>query len=133
MVFFDWSSDELTPTADKTISRFLSDNTASSLKEIYISGFTDSSGLAADNVTLSFKRAQAVAKQLISHGIPKDKIEVFAYGDAHMLVPTLANVRMPQNRRVEIMAYPVGTPVPAEPYAVGPTKVIRLKNGILID
>jgi outer membrane protein OmpA-like peptidoglycan-associated protein len=132
LIFFDWNSAQLTPKADKTIARFLSDSKTFDFKEIYVSGHTDSSGADPYNLKLSFKRAQAVANQLIAGGIPKDNIKVFAYGEAHMLVPTLPNTRTPQNRRVEIFGYPPATTIPAQPYHTGPIKVIRLKNGIMI-
>jgi hypothetical protein len=132
-IFFDWNSDELTSKATTIISRFLYDNKATPFKEIYISGHTDSSGPDPYNMRLSFERAQAVANRLIAGGVSKNKVKLFGYGDAHMLVPTLSNIRAPQNRRVEIFAYPVGTPIPGQPYQTGPLKIIRFKNGIMVE
>ncbi len=68
-----------------------------------VSGYTDTSGTAAYNQGLSERRAQAVAGQLVTDGVPAAAIGIHAYGETHLLVPTGPGVREPQNRRVEIV------------------------------
>ena len=55
------------------------------------------------NMGLSMRRAQAVAAQLVTDGVSQSEIEIHAYGETHLLVPTGPGVREPQNRRVEIV------------------------------
>ena len=52
---------------------------------------------------LSRQRADNVAAELVKDGVPKNVIMIQAFGDTHLLVPTAAGVREPQNRRVEII------------------------------
>ncbi|GLR66385.1 hypothetical protein GCM10010909_10650 [Acidocella aquatica] len=68
-----------------------------------VSGYTDTSGAADYNQSLSQRRAQAVASELVNDGVPQNEIEIHAYGATHLLVATGSGVREPQNRRVEIV------------------------------
>jgi OOP family OmpA-OmpF porin len=52
---------------------------------------------------LSERRARVVAAELVRDGVPQNAIDMHAYGDTHLLVPTGPGVREPQNRRVEIV------------------------------
>jgi outer membrane protein OmpA-like peptidoglycan-associated protein len=44
-----------------------------------------------------------VAAELVRDGVPQSAINIQGLGDTHLLVPTAAGVREPQNRRVEII------------------------------
>jgi outer membrane protein OmpA-like peptidoglycan-associated protein len=70
---------------------------------IEVSGYADLTGTHAYNVALSQRRADSVAAELVSDGVPKDEIVTQAFGDTNPLVPTAEGVREPQNRRVEIV------------------------------
>jgi OmpA-OmpF porin, OOP family len=52
---------------------------------------------------LSLRRAHAVAGELVRDGVPAGAISIRGFGQTHLLVPTGAGVREPQNRRVEII------------------------------
>ena len=103
LVFFDWNAANLTPRATQIISQAASDSHTQATTTINVSGYTDTSGTPVYNQGLSERRAQAVAAQLVTDGVPQTEIEIHAYGDTHLLVPTGPNVREPQNRRVEIV------------------------------
>jgi outer membrane protein OmpA-like peptidoglycan-associated protein len=103
LVFFDWDKSDLTSRATDIISQAASDSKTGNVTTLDVSGYTDTSGTADYNQGLSERRAKAVAGQLVTDGVPASEIEIHAYGETHLLVPTGPGVREPQNRRVEIV------------------------------
>jgi outer membrane protein OmpA-like peptidoglycan-associated protein len=103
LVFFDWNASNLSPRATQIISQAAADSHTQNVTTLDVSGYTDTSGTPTYNQGLSMRRAQAVAAQLVVDGVSKSEIEIHAYGETHLLVPTGPNVREPQNRRVEIV------------------------------
>jgi OOP family OmpA-OmpF porin len=103
LVFFDWDKYNLTPRALNIISQAAADSKTNSTTTIQVSGYTDTSGTPHYNEGLSWRRAKAVAAQLVADGVPETEIETHGYGETHLLVPTGPGVREPQNRRVEIV------------------------------
>jgi OmpA-OmpF porin, OOP family len=103
LVFFDWDRYNLTPRATQIIAQAASDSHTSNVTTINVSGYTDTSGTPQYNMGLSMRRAQSVAGQLVTDGVPQSEIEIHAFGETHLLVPTGPGVREPQNRRVEIV------------------------------
>ncbi len=103
LVFFDWDKYNLTPRATQIIAEAASDSKTASVTTLNVSGYTDTSGTPTYNQGLSERRAKAVAAQLVTDGVPQTEIEIHAYGETHLLVPTGPGVREPQNRRVEII------------------------------
>ena len=102
LVFFDWDKANLTDRARGIIKDAAVNSTKVAYTKIDVNGNADTSGTKAYNQTLSMKRAQAVAAELVKDGVPKAAIAITASGDTHLLVPTGPGVREPQNRRVEI-------------------------------
>ncbi len=103
LVFFDWDKYNLTPRATQIIAQAASDSKTQANTILSVSGYTDTSGTPVYNQGLSMRRAKSVAAQLVADGVPASEIELHAYGETHLLVPTGPNVREPQNRRVEIV------------------------------
>ena len=103
LVFFDWDKADLTGRARQIIAEAAQNSTRVQLTQIEVSGHADSTGTASYNLTLSRKRADNVAAELVRLGVPSNEIVIQAFGDSKPLVPTGANVREPQNRRVEIV------------------------------
>jgi outer membrane protein OmpA-like peptidoglycan-associated protein len=103
LVFFDWDKATLTPRAHQIIAEAAQNASRVQLTKIEVSGYADRTGSAAYNMKLSRQRADNVAAELVSLGVPKSEIVIQAFGDTHLLVPTGPNVREPQNRRVEIV------------------------------
>jgi outer membrane protein OmpA-like peptidoglycan-associated protein len=103
LVFFDWDKSDLTPRATQIISEAAQSSHTANVTTLSVSGYTDTSGTPTYNQGLSERRAQAVAAQLVTDGVPQSEIEIHAYGETHLLVATGPNVREPQNRRVEIV------------------------------
>lgn len=103
LVFFDWDKYNLTPRAVLIVAHAAADAKTQSVTTLEVNGYTDTSGMASYNMGLSVRRAKAVAAQLVADGVPAAEIEIQGYGETHLLVPTGAGVREPQNRRVEII------------------------------
>ena len=103
LVFFDWDKATLTDRARAIVKEAAQASTRVQITRIEVNGYTDSSGTPQYNQALSIRRAEAVASQLINDGVPKTAIAIQGFGETKPLVPTGANVREPQNRRVEIV------------------------------
>jgi outer membrane protein OmpA-like peptidoglycan-associated protein len=103
LVFFDWDKADLTDRAKQIIGEAAQNSSHVQLTRIEVNGYTDTSGTPAYNQKLSIARAQNVASELVRDGVPQNEIVTQGFGDTHLLVPTAAGVREPQNRRVEII------------------------------
>ncbi len=105
LVFFDWDKATLTERARGVISEAAHAAAGGGVTRINVNGYTDTSGTPEYNHGLSIRRAEAVAAQLITDGVPKAEIAIMGYGETHLLVPTGPGVREPQNRRVDIILH----------------------------
>jgi OOP family OmpA-OmpF porin len=103
LVFFDWDKASLTDRARQIVSEAAANSTKVQYTRLEVNGYTDTSGTPQYNQGLSVRRAQAVAAELVKDGVPKSAISIQGFGETHLLVPTGAGVREPQNRRVEII------------------------------
>jgi OmpA-OmpF porin, OOP family len=103
LVFFDWDSAALSARARQIIAEAAQNSTRVQVTRIEVAGNADRSGSPAYNRTLSKKRAETVAGELVRLGVAKNVIDIQAFGDTKPLVPTAAGVREAQNRRVEIV------------------------------
>ncbi len=76
-------------------------------KRVTITGHTDTSGQAADNVALSLARAMALRTVLISqYRIAADRISAIGAGDTAPIVPNDTAAGRAQNRRLEVAVTP---------------------------
>jgi OOP family OmpA-OmpF porin len=103
LVFFDWDKANLTARSEGIVRDAAAYSTRSQYTRIDVNGNTDTSGTPQYNMGLSERRARVVAAELVRDGVPQNAIDMHAYGDTHLLVPTGPGVREPQNRRVEIV------------------------------
>jgi outer membrane protein OmpA-like peptidoglycan-associated protein len=103
LVFFDFARADLTDRARQIIADAASSAQQSGTTRIEIAGHTDTVGSARYNQGLSERRANAVAAELERRGVPRSAMVIQGFGFTRLLVPTAANVREPQNRRVEIV------------------------------
>jgi outer membrane protein OmpA-like peptidoglycan-associated protein len=103
LVFFDWDKADLSARAKQIIAEAAANSSKVQLTQIEVNGYADRTGTAAHNMTLSRRRADNVAAELVRNGVDQKIISIQAFGDTHLLVPTGPNTREPQNRRVEII------------------------------
>ena len=107
-VLFATGKSELLPIAKQKI-----DEVAKALKDqgwkgLLVEGHTDSQGSAAKNQELSQARAESVRSQLISNGLPSDKIRAQGLGPSRPVADNNTAEGRANNRRVEIIVEPLG-------------------------
>jgi OmpA-OmpF porin, OOP family len=104
LVFFDRGSVEIDERGRQLIAEAARTlGAATGTTRIEMGAHADRSGSSAYNQRLSQRRAEAVAAQLVRHGVKAEQITLRAFGETRPLVPTQDGVREPQNRRVEIV------------------------------
>lgn len=86
------------PELDKWVDYFVNNPDASA--SIY--GHADSTGPETYNLGLSEKRAQAVVKYLIDHGVPADRISAKGFGETKPVADNTTKEGRQKNRRVEM-------------------------------
>lgn len=74
---------------------------------IEVAGHTDSVGSDSYNMTLSQRRAQAVANYLMSRGVSSARIMVVGAGESRPVASNDTEMGRAQNRRVEITVVPL--------------------------
>lgn len=70
--------------------------------KVQLSGHTDERGTHDYNLALGERRANAVARYLVSHGVPNDQLAVVSYGKEEPVADGHDEAAWSQNRRVEI-------------------------------
>lgn len=70
--------------------------------KVQVAGYTDSTGSAAYNNTLSLQRAQAVANYLKLRDVNASRLMVYGYGSSNPIASNATAAGREQNRRVEI-------------------------------
>jgi outer membrane protein OmpA-like peptidoglycan-associated protein len=82
---------------------------------ITIEGHTDSQGTLDHNILLSQRRAEAVKAQLVSRGVASDRIKTVGVGPERPIADNKSAEGRANNRRVEIIVEPSGTPPSSPP------------------
>ncbi len=75
---------------------------AKSLAKVQLSGHTDERGTHDYNLALGERRANALARYLVSHGVSDDRLAVVSYGKEKPASDGHDEAAWSQNRRVEI-------------------------------
>lgn len=74
-----------------------------------VEGFTDNIGLDQDNLAVSQKRADKVARYLEKKGIPASRIESHGRGETHFIADNGTAAGRQKNRRIEISFHPANS------------------------
>lgn len=69
---------------------------------IILDGFTDSSGNESSNLKISEKRAEAIAKYMISQGFPENRLLHYGNGESNPIDSNETEEGRENNRRVEV-------------------------------
>jgi K(+)-stimulated pyrophosphate-energized sodium pump len=70
--------------------------------KVKIGAYTDNTGDSAANMALSQRRADTVRRQMISMGIPEDRLEAEGYGEQHPVADNSTEEGRARNRRVAL-------------------------------
>jgi outer membrane protein OmpA-like peptidoglycan-associated protein len=110
-IYFEYDTDTIRP-----VSMPLLDQVAEVIQalgadlRIRVEGHTDSAGVPAYNLDLSYRRARAVVEYLVGRGVPRDRLEFRGYGDQHQVAPNDDPEGRALNRRVEFTILRPGEP-----------------------
>lgn len=101
-VLFEFGRADIKPGAQEALRKL-----AAYLKEhpdrrVLIEGFTDSVGSEYANLSLSQRRADAVAVALTSLGVVGDRISTRGYGESYPVADNSTDTNRALNRRVEV-------------------------------
>ena len=108
-ILFAFDSAQLSPVARREVERFalVLNHSRVLRRSVTVEGHADSIGSDAYNTELSRRRATAVAEELITHGVRRDRVAVEAYGERRPLAPNTHTdgtdnpAGRARNRRVE--------------------------------
>jgi outer membrane protein OmpA-like peptidoglycan-associated protein len=103
---FEPNSTELSPRAAQIIAAIAAVAQKYDSTALIVNGYTDTTGTAGQDITVSQHRADAVAKALVQAGVDSHRIVSHGLGATHLKIPTGANVSEQRNRRVEILITP---------------------------
>jgi OOP family OmpA-OmpF porin len=101
---FPFDRATLTPTGVSTINNFARDLDEVAYNSVRVEGHTDPLGSDAYNQDLSQRRADTVEGQLVSDGVPSDRISAQGYGESRLKV-TEADCAGARNRAALIECY----------------------------
>ncbi len=101
-VLFAVDRAELTPGADRSLSRLADFLKNHQERRILIEGFTDSTGTKDYNLDLSRRRAESVKDRLVSLGVEPDRISTRGYGESYPVASNDNSGGRQLNRRVEV-------------------------------
>jgi OOP family OmpA-OmpF porin len=108
-LLFDSGEAKLVAAADADLSVVLATVRARQPAEIRITGYTDADGTAEYNLTLSRRRARAVARYLVTRGVPRRQIKVIGRGESDPVASNDSRAGKRENRRVVIELLGRGT------------------------
>lgn len=101
-LYFLEGRDQFTGESEREVTRIFAELAARPDPEIWVIGHTDAVGTVQYNDQLSLQRAERVRDDLVSRGIPQDRIAVSGRGKREPIVPTSEDIPEARNRRVEI-------------------------------
>lgn len=99
-VEFSKGKSDLDAKYDSEISRLSKFMSQYPETQVEIAGYTDNTGSAAQNISLSQKRAEAVKTALIKAGVDKKRVTARGYGAKNPLADNSTEIGRQANRRV---------------------------------
>jgi Outer membrane protein and related peptidoglycan-associated (lipo)proteins len=100
--YFDSGSYSLNKNLKEYIKNISEELLKIKYSSVIIKAYTDSSGSAELNKTLSRKRAKAISDEFIKNGIPPKRITYYGLGSQNPVADNKTKNGRVQNRRVEI-------------------------------
>lgn len=101
-VLFETGRADIRPSAENAIGKLANYLNQHADRRVLIEGFTDSVGSDASNLTLSQRRAQAVADALRARGVDATRVATRGYGEQYPVASNASSSDRAINRRVEV-------------------------------
>ncbi|KXF83166.1 OmpA family protein [Enterovibrio coralii] len=105
-ITFATNQSSISPSFDTTLNAVARVMTKYDKTQLSIEGFTDSSGDASYNMTLSDKRAESVKNYLQMQGINAQRLYATGFGETQPIASNATAAGRAKNRRVEIQIVP---------------------------
>ncbi|HCT30385.1 MAG TPA: hypothetical protein DIW31_06560 [Bacteroidales bacterium] len=102
-IYFETSKADLKPSSFKSLNALVAFLNEYPEVTVEISGHTDNVGSASINLTISEKRAKAVADYVVSQGVPRSRVVSKGYGLTKPKYTNKTSQGRAKNRRVEFM------------------------------
>jgi len=99
---FALSGSDLSPAGQAAVQEFADKLEGHHVEKIIVEGYTDSSGAASFNQTLSEKRANAVKDEMIKDGIDGSIITAIGHGEDDPVADNATREGRAANRRVKV-------------------------------
>ena len=118
---FPEGGSELDEAAEKALAGLIQSEQVEEGWPIMLAGHSDSAGSDQANLAASRRRAEAVAEWLVERDIPRERIEIIAFGEQNPVAPNAKSDGTPneqgraRNRRVEVTVAPPDPQPPDEP------------------
>ena len=102
VLYFEAGGAKLTTESEQSLAKLLEEIDTRTTLDISVTGHTDTSGDAAQNLALGLARAQQVRSLLVSSKLSVANVTIESHGEKNLLVVTPDNTDEPRNRRVEV-------------------------------
>ena len=102
-IFFEFNKTELLPESFAELDKVVQFMLEEDIKQIEISGHTDSEGTDPYNLKLSQGRASSVVNYLAARGIKSERMVAVGYGESRPVDSNATEAGKAQNRRVEFL------------------------------
>jgi outer membrane protein OmpA-like peptidoglycan-associated protein len=99
---FDTNGATLQPQSTEQLNNIAAILKAYPQTRVKIGGYTDNTGDARANLSLSQRRADSVRQQLISMGIASERMEAEGYGSQHPVADNATEEGRAKNRRIAL-------------------------------
>jgi OOP family OmpA-OmpF porin len=101
-VHFDFNKSDIRPDSRPILNQAVEILEENPGVRISVEGYTDAVGSDAYNQQLSLRRADAVFRYLVNHGITPERMDVIGYGKRRPVADNETETGRAQNRRVEL-------------------------------
>jgi peptidoglycan-associated lipoprotein len=102
ILYFEAGGAVLTAESQQTLAKVQEEIEARAVPDISVTGHTDTSGDAAQNLALGLERARQIRSLLTSAKLGDNNVTIESHGEKNLLVATPDNTDEPRNRRVEV-------------------------------